>query len=105
LSHGSSQRVVDAFPYNTQVQVHYSPANPNDALLQPGLRLGVFQGLLVATLVLSLALVIGACCLSTKNALVSGNTVSFAKDSVAGKVNGPILLSMLVQGLLLWWVT
>ncbi|MCE0483151.1 MAG: DUF3592 domain-containing protein [Methylacidiphilales bacterium] len=101
----ASQRLLDQFPVGAVVSVHYSPTVPDDPLLQPGLQPGVFQGLLVSTLLLSFALLLGITSLSGKYAVSTGSTVYYKKDSPAGKWNGRVLLLMILQGVLLWWVT
>jgi hypothetical protein len=102
----SCQRLVAAYPFHRDVAVHYSPANPHDSLLLPGLRAGVFQQLLASMLLLSFAVILIVACMSVpKYAVISGNTISFREGSPVSKISGPILLLMLPQGFLLWFAT
>lgn len=64
-THGSSQRVVNMFPVQSLVPIHFSPTNPREAMLLVGLRPGVFQRLVSSTLVLSFIVLLAAICIST----------------------------------------
>ena len=105
-SAGSSRHVVNAFPVRSSAPVHYSPTNPQEALLWVGLHPGVFQRLICSTLILSVIILLAAMCVSAPRGTVrKGNTIYFRKDSLEAKVAGPLLLLMLGQGIVLWFIT
>lgn len=56
-SHRSSQNFVDVHSVNSTQPVYFSPGNPADSVLLPGLRQSALQQLIVATLVLSFAMI------------------------------------------------
>jgi len=58
-SHGSSQRILARFPLQSQQIIHFSPADPQTAVLLPGLRLGTFQQLIFSTLIISVSILVG----------------------------------------------
>jgi hypothetical protein len=101
----SSRNIVATFPVQDSVLIHFSPKDPTDAVLLTGLRWGVFQRLLCATLVLCVAALLASMALSTKDAVTVGNTIYFREGSFEAKVVPKILLLMVAQGLLLWYIT
>jgi len=42
----AAQRVVDRYPKGQRVQIHYDPDNPEDSLLEPGLKAFPWGGIL-----------------------------------------------------------
>jgi len=96
-SQGPSLRVVEAYPFGSMKTVHYSPNQPEEAMLEPGLRLGVFQQSVLATLVLSMAILFG---------INSCTAVPVLRAVVpVSKIAGTCVLLILAQGLYLFFTS
>ncbi len=61
-SQGSAKQFVEAHPMRSQLEVYFSPANPADAMLLPGLRLGTFQRFICGTSLASVGLLCAVGC-------------------------------------------
>jgi hypothetical protein len=104
-SRAATQKIVSQFRPGQTAEIHYDPDHPESAMLLPGAQRGVFQGVLVAGLLLSLALLLGVACFAPKSDIIQqGSTISYRAGTMESKLSGFALLGIIAMAVMLWWV-
>jgi hypothetical protein len=98
--------MTKAYPLGSIITVYYSSNNPANSCLAPGMRAGAFQRLVMALMVLTFGFLFAAsAAFAPKDAVMTGNSMTFRKGSTGSRVVGYSFLALVVCGAALWWVT
>jgi hypothetical protein len=102
----AASKISRTYPRGSDVTVYYAPGDPATSCLQPGLRTGAFQRLVMGLLVMTVGFLFAAsAAFAPRDAVMSGNSMSFREGSTGSKVMGYSFLALVLWGVALWWVS
>ena len=102
----AAMKLTNTYPPGSAVPVHYSPNDPANSCLVPGIQTGAFQRLVMALLVLTFGFLFAAsAAFAPRDAVVERNSIMFRDGTTGSKVMGYSFLALIVAGVALWWVT
>jgi len=102
----AASATTKTYPPGSAVTVYYSPNDPANSCLEPGIRAGAWQRVVMALLVMTFGFIFAAsAALAPRDAEMTGNTLTFKKGTTGSKVLGYSFLVLIVEGVVLWWIT
>jgi hypothetical protein len=102
----AAMATANTYPPGLAVTVHYSPKDPANSCLVPGMRAAAFQRIVMALMISTAGfLFAAAAAFATRDAVMEGNTVMFRRGTTGSKVMGYSLLVLITGAVVLWWVT
>jgi hypothetical protein len=102
----TSRQIVDANPAGSQRPIYYSPSNPGQSMLVPGLQPASFFGIILGTLIFSFGALLGSVgyLASKYGTSYSGRSYSFDNNSPVGPIVFVGIVAILLQFGLMFWL-